>query len=166
MARSGSCHFSRVSRLAETGSYGEWQDPDLATFNGLNSGKIQILPFLMGRRVARSGSCHILECEVARSGSCHFQWLKEWQDPDLATFKGSRDRLKPEAMGSGKIWILPYFIVWSGKIRILPLLMGEGLARSGSCHISEGEVARFGARSKILPLFLCKNGKIPGKIHV
>ena len=111
MARSGSCHFSRVSRLAETGSYGEWQDPDLATFNGLNSGKTQILPFLMGRRVARSGSCHILECEVARSGSCHFQWLKEWQDPDLATFKGSRDRLKPEAMGSGKIWILPYFIV-------------------------------------------------------
>ena len=80
MARSGSCHFSRVSRLAETGSYGEWQDPDLATFRGVDNGKIWILPLLRVSRLAETGS------------------YGEWQDPDLATFNGLKN---------GKIQILP-----------------------------------------------------------
>ena len=105
MARSGSCHFSRVSRLAETGSYGKWQDPDLATFRasrdradlgsygerqdpdlatfrGVDNGKIWILPLLRVSRLAETGS------------------YGEWQDPDLATFRG---------VDNGKIWILPLF---------------------------------------------------------
>ncbi len=75
---------------ADIGSYGEWQDPDLATFKG-------------SRDIADIGS------------------YGEWQDADLANFRASRDRADLGSYGewqdpdlatfNGKIWILPYFIV-------------------------------------------------------
>ena len=54
---------------------------------------------------------------MARTGSCHCQRVSaqaelvsygEWQEPVLAIFKGSRDRLKREVMGNGKNRFLPF----------------------------------------------------------
>ena len=142
-----------------------WQDLDLATFNGLDNGKIQILPVLMGRRVARSRSCHL-------------QCVEKWQDPDLATYYGLKNgkirilpltkSLKtPDPMGSGKIRISPsdfnryveYGIMKGGKIQVILFCFFE-VARSRSCHFFCLKVARSMARiifklSKTLFTLLC-----------
>ena len=78
-----------VSRQAESGSYGKWQESILATFKG---------------------SRDWLKQEAMGSGKNRFLPLSnywEWQESILATFKGSRDWLKQEAMGSGKNRFLP-----------------------------------------------------------
>ena len=134
--------LSRVSRLAETGSYGEWQVPrtchfliqevaspvGLATLDFMKWQVPWDLPLLNSRSGKSHGTCHFLRVSTPAETASYGEWQVQWDLP-LFDFRSGKSHgtchflMQEDFMKWQVPWDLPLLNSRSGKSRDLPLLM-------------------------------------------